>query len=90
MKKNKNGSPLSRRTFLGFSISLPFLASTMAAKGVDEAPEEDQAFVTMLNAEGKAVRVRKDALKSAKIINPKMSNKALLNWLKPKRFDSNP
>jgi hypothetical protein len=40
----------------------------------------------MLTADGKAVKVRKNAVKNAKVIEKKMSNHSLLNWLKPKGF----
>lgn len=49
-----------------------------------EEQKQDDEFVTMLTAEGKAVKVRKDALKEAKVVENKMSNQSLLNWLKPK------
>jgi hypothetical protein len=82
--KHENKNPaVSRRKFLGVSLALPFLpvAKTMAA--VDEKKQEDE-FVTMLTAEGKAVKVRRGALKEAKVIEKKMSNQSLLSWLKPK------
>ncbi|MBL7870522.1 MAG: hypothetical protein JNM78_02835 [Cyclobacteriaceae bacterium] len=83
MKNN----PFSRRKFLGFSLALPFLPVTrpLAKSPVDEQFKDDE-FVTMLTPEGKAVKVRRDAVKNAKVIEKKMSNQSLLSWLKPKGF----
>ncbi len=89
MTKENNLNPLSRRKFLGVSLVLPFLPiAKSSAADLAEAPKEDREFVTMLTAEGKTIKVRKDALKSAKIVQQKMSNQALLSWLKPKGFNS--
>ncbi|MBS1554096.1 MAG: hypothetical protein JSU09_04155 [Bacteroidetes bacterium] len=83
MKSN----PFSRRKFLGFSLALPFLpvARPLAKSNADEKNEDDE-FITMLTSEGKAVKVRRDAVKNAKVIEKKMSNQSLLSWLKPKGF----
>lgn len=85
---NKNNS-VSRRKFLGAGLGLPFLsvAKPFAASAATQAADDD--FVIMLNAEGKAVKVKKEALKKAKVIGKKMSNQSLLGWLKPKGFASN-
>ena len=79
--------PFSRRKFLGLSLTLPFLpvAKPLANTTVDKQSKDDE-FVTMLTSEGKAVKVRRDAIKNAKVIEKKMSNQSLLNWLKPKGF----
>ncbi|MBY0435084.1 MAG: hypothetical protein K2U26_13330 [Cyclobacteriaceae bacterium] len=84
--ENKNPA-VSRRKFLGFSLALPFLpvASPLAKTTVEEQSEDDE-FVTMLTSDGKAVKVRRDAIKNAKVIEKKMSNQSLLSWLKPKGF----
>lgn len=89
MEPNNKSNPLSRKKFLGISLALPFLpvAKSLAAATAAHQKQDDE-FVTMLNAEGKAVRVRKDALKTAKVIEKKMSNQSLLSWLKPKGFTS--
>jgi hypothetical protein len=80
--KHENKNPaFSRRKFLGVSLALPFLP--VAKPLTADHPQEDE-FVTMLNAEGKAVKVRREALKEAKVIEKKMSNQSLLSWLKPK------
>lgn len=84
--KHENKNPaFSRRKFLGVSLALPFLP---VAKPLAASPDhpQDYEFVTMLTAEGKAVKVRKDAVKNAKVIEKKMSNQSLLSWLKPKGF----
>jgi len=83
MKHDSKHLPVSRRKFLGISLALPFLPVTKPMAAVEGQPQEDE-FVTMLTAEGKAVKVRKDALKEAKVVEQKMSNQSLLNWLKPK------
>lgn len=76
-------SNFSRRKFLGVGLALPFLPVVKPLAAVDEKHQEDE-FVTMLTAEGKAVKVKKALLKKAKVIEKKMSNQSLLSWLKPK------
>jgi hypothetical protein len=83
MKHDSKNPAFSRRKFLGVSLALPFLPVTKPMAAVDNQRQEDE-FVTMLTAEGKAVKVRKEALKGAKVIKKKMSNQSLLSWLKPK------
>lgn len=72
---------VSRRSFLGAGLLLPFLSSVqpLAAKNETEA---DSEYTTMLTSSGKLVKVRKRALSKAKIIDKKMSNHSLLRWLK--------
>jgi len=87
MEPENVNNQLSRKTFLRVSLALPFLPVTKSlAAGSVNAQKQDDEFVTMLTAEGKAVKVRKDAVKNAKVIEKKMSNQSLLSWLKPKGF----
>jgi hypothetical protein len=87
MKSDFKNIPLSRRIFLGFSLTTPFLPVAKSyAKATGDEQSIDDEFVTMLTSEGKAVKVRKEALKKAKVIDKKMSNQSLLSWLKPKGF----
>lgn len=87
MKSASKNISFPRRKFLGFSLALPFLAVVKPlAKTTEYEQSKDDAFVTMLTAEGKAVRVRKDEVKNAKVIEKKMSNQSMLSWLKPKGF----
>lgn len=84
--KNENKSPaVSRRKFLGFSLALPFLPVVKPMAAVDEKNNQDE-FVTMLTADGKAVKVKKEKLKEATVIERRMTNQSLLSWLKPKAF----
>lgn len=87
MKPENRNKSLSRRTFLGAGLTLPFLSITnpLPAETLLNK-EEDNEFTTMLTADGKAVKVKKNALKDAKVIEEKMSNQSLLGWLKPKGF----
>ncbi|AFL83931.1 hypothetical protein Belba_1304 [Belliella baltica DSM 15883] len=87
MKSESKNIQISRKKFLGLSLTLPFLndATSLAAEPARQQAKDDE-FITMLTADGKAVRVRKDAVKNAKVIEKKMSNQSLLNWLKPKDF----
>lgn len=87
MKSEFKNIPFTRRTFFGFSLALPFLpvARPLAKTTGDEQSKVDE-FVTMLTSDGKAVKVRRDAVKNAKVIEKKMSNQSLLSWLKPKGF----
>jgi hypothetical protein len=87
MKQDNNNPSVSRRTFLGFSLALPFLPVVRPlAKTTEDEQSKDDEFVTMLTAEGKAVKVRRDVIKNAKVIEKKMSNQSLLSWLRPKGF----
>lgn len=89
MKSENKSNPVSRRKFLGASLTLPFLSvvAPLAAKPANEKME-DTEFTTMLTADGKAVKVRTSELKNAKVIEKKLSNQSLLSWLKPKGFTS--
>lgn len=87
MEPESANNQLSRKKFLRVSLALPFLPVTKSlAAGSVNTQKQDDEFVTMLTAEGKAVKVRKDAVKNAKVIEKKMSNQSLLSWLKPKGF----
>lgn len=80
----------SRRKFLDAGLKLPFLgaAGHLSAKP-DSDNSDDVEFTTMLTADGKAVKVISSELKNATVIEEKLSNKSLLNWLHPKGFTSN-
>lgn len=83
--KSEDKNNLSRRKFLGVGLALPFLSMAQSAVAAPASKQEEESkFITMLTAEGKAVRVRKAELKNAKVIEKKMSNQSLLSWLKPK------
>lgn len=77
---NQNKS-ISRRGFFGVGLLLPFLNAAQPLPTRKEEVEEDE-FTTMLTTKGTVVRVRKSALKTAKVVERKMSNKSLFNWLK--------
>jgi len=74
---------VSRRSFLGAGLLLPFLSSVqpLAAKN---KTEDESEYTTMLTSSGKLVKVRKSALSKAKVIERNMSNHSLLRWLKLK------
>ncbi len=79
----------SRRVFLGAGFLLPFLSVakpplTESVSEKKEAVSEEDEYTTMLTAKGGVVRVKKSALKNAKVVKQKMSNKSLLHWLKLK------
>lgn len=83
--KPEDKNNLSRRKFFGVGLALPFLSTAQSAVAAPASKQEEEGeFITMLTSEGKAVRVRKTELKSAKVIERKMSNQSLLSWLKPK------
>lgn len=83
MKHEDKDRSVSRSTFLKTGLALPFLPLAQQLAAAEQNAEDDE-FETMLTADGKAVKVRKGALKEAKVINDKMSNQSLLSWLKPK------
>lgn len=87
MKSESKNIHISRKKFLGLSLTLPFLSApnSLVAEPAGKQAKEDE-FITMLTADGKAVKVKRDAVKNAKVIEKKMSNQSLLSWLKPKGF----
>ncbi|NOS90723.1 MAG: hypothetical protein HOP30_02265 [Cyclobacteriaceae bacterium] len=86
MKSESKNIHLSRKKFLGIGLALPFLSVPGSLLAKSEKQKEDDEYITMLTAEGKAVKVKKNALANAKVIDKKMSNQSLLSWLKPKGF----
>lgn len=89
MGNDKKRNRFSRRGFLGVGLLLPFLsvAKTPLIDSVDDkkdAVSEEEDYTTMLTANGGVVRVKKSALKEAKVVKQNMSNKSLLSWLKLK------
>ncbi len=74
--KNK----FTRRGFLpilGGSLLLPFLGEARPEK-VETGSEE---YETLIKPDGTPVKVKKSALKKAKVVNKQISNKKLLKWL---------
>lgn len=89
MSESKKYSRFSRRGFLGAGLLLPFLsvAETPLIDSTSEKKDvtsDDNEYTTMLTAGGGVVRVKKSALKEAKVVKQNMSNKSLLSWLKLK------
>jgi len=71
----------SRRSFipiLGSSFLLPFLVSAKETK-LDEFQEEE--YKTLLKPDGTVVKVKLSALKNAKVVRKKISNKSFLEWI---------
>lgn len=78
MSKKTN---LSRRSFipiLGSSFLLPFLFRAKASS-LDEPQEEE--YKTLLKPDGTVVKVKRSALKKAKVVKKNISNTSFLNWL---------
>jgi len=80
---DKKDKRFSRRGFPGVGVLLPFLGMAKAPAVVQQDNPADE-FTTMLTAKGTVVRVKRSALKDAKIVEKSMSNKSLLGWLKLK------
>lgn len=87
MDKDNKKEPISRRGFLSLGMMMPFLSVTKPLAAKPQTHEDDE-FTTMLTPEGKAVKVKKSALKNSKVIEEKISNQSLLKWLKPKGLGS--
>jgi len=78
-KKSKIG--INRRSFLPFlgaGFFLPFLGS---AKAVNGLVGEESEYQTLITKDGRAVKVKKSAIKKSKVIDKGLSNKSLLKWL---------
>lgn len=85
MVEKKNIKSVSRRGFIPLltaSIFFPLFSQSAPLKQVN--PKEDDEYATLLTPDGDVVKVKRSALKKVKVIEKKMSNKSLLNWLKPK------
>lgn len=75
---------ISRRGFLpllGGGLILTFLGFGKSAQDVSDETEE---FETLLRPDSSTVRVKKNVLANAKVIEKNISNKSLLGWLKNK------
>jgi len=78
MKKKQ----LTRRKFLpflGLGMLLPWVGVAAGRKS------EEAEYETLLTADGKLVKVKKDHLSRAEVVNKHMSNKNLLSWLGKKK-----
>jgi hypothetical protein len=79
----KKSEKLTRRRFfplLGSSFLIPFVASAIDASPNSES--EDEAYEVLLKPDGSTVKVKKSVLSNAEKVNQKLSNSALLGWLK--------
>ena len=80
-KSNKKGR-LSRRSvlpILGSTLLIPFLGMGKTDNG--NPISEDEEYDILLRADGKAVKVRRSAIKEAKTVKKGVSNSSLLKWL---------
>jgi hypothetical protein len=87
MGNKKHQKSISRRGFIplvGASMFMPFFSKS-APRITHGTPKEDEEFATLLTPGGEVVKVRRTALKKAKVLEKSMTNKSLLNWLKPKK-----
>lgn len=83
MKKiKKTRFEISRRKFFPFLSAGFFLPFFGQAKTAQKLVEEDDGYQTLLTKDGKAVRVKKNAVRDSKVVDKGLSNKSLLNWLK--------
>jgi len=87
MGNKKDQKSISRRGFIplvGAGLFMPFFSKSAPLKTHND-PKEDEEFATLLTPEGEVVKVKRTALKKVKVLERNMSNKSLLNWLKPKK-----
>jgi hypothetical protein len=79
-KKSSNHKGMGRRQvlpILGTGLLLPLLpASAQTSRA-----EEDQEYVTLLKADGSAVRIKASKLKKSKVVRKNISNGELRQWL---------
>ncbi|MBU2526426.1 MAG: hypothetical protein KKC03_07485 [Bacteroidetes bacterium] len=79
----KKSEKFTRRKFfplLGSSFLIPFVASAMDTSS--DSKTEDEAYEVLLKPDGSTVKVKKSVLSKAEKVNQKLSNSALLGWLK--------
>lgn len=87
MDKNKKGIP--RRKLFPLMVGgllAPYLGFGKTKDPVTKPEEDasDDAFQTLLKPDGTVVRVRKQALSDARVVEKKLSNTSLRAWLKKK------
>ena len=81
-KKRDQQKRLSRRhvlPMLGSTLLFPILG--FGKSGQFEKTPEEEEYEILMRADGKAVKVRRSALKNAKIVKTGISNSSLLKWL---------
>lgn len=86
MRNKKDSKSINRRGFLplvGVSLFIPFFSQSKPVKNV--SPKENDEFATLLTPNGGVVKVKRSTLKKAKVLKKNISNRSLLNWLKPKK-----
>lgn len=83
-KQPENKKGIGRRQFLpvlGTGLLLPLLP--VQAKDREPAEDEDD-YQTLLKPDGTVVKVPKKAVDNARVVQKKISNKSMLNWLRHK------
>jgi hypothetical protein len=81
--KDRAGTGITRRKFLPFlggGFFLPFLGSAATTGVVND--EDDLEYQTMLTKDGTVVKVKISAINNSPVVDKKVSNRSLLNWLK--------
>lgn len=87
MDKNKKGIP--RRKLFPLMVGgllAPYLGLGKTKDPIPAADEDlsEDGFQTLLKPDGSVVRVRKQALSDARVVEKKLSNSSLRAWLKKK------
>ncbi|WP_445382604.1 hypothetical protein [Robiginitalea sp. IMCC43444] len=76
---------LKRRKLLPLimgSFFLPYLGfGNGPNQETNTSPEDNEIYDTFLKADGSIVKIKRKATRDAKVIQKKVSNKSLLNWL---------
>ena len=82
-QESSKGDKISRRKLfplLAGTLLLPLLGFS----NVDELEEpitDDKDYETLLKPDGTTVKVKRSALKKAKVVKKNVSNKSLLHWI---------
>jgi hypothetical protein len=80
-EKPKKKGGLKRRAFLpilGSGLLLPLLPVHASSPGSEK---EEASYMTLLKPDGTIVKVKKSTVDKARIVQPKLSNAELRNWL---------
>jgi len=89
MRNKKDDKSISRRGFIPLvsaGLFMPFFSQAKPTGNLNA--KEDDEFATLLTPDGEVVKVKRTALKKVKVLKKNMSNKSLLNWLKPKKSNN--
>lgn len=81
MKEKQSDQPkMSRRGLFTMLAGLTLAPFSGAA-----AEKQDEEFITVIKADGSTVKISKNVADKAKVVDARVSNRSMLNWIKKER-----